>query len=287
MDRFLVRIGKRIFFTWIAIISPNTTMVLSGDIEKFRNTQNAPAVVICNHQTYFDWLYIWLLAEHVHKGSDLCIIMKEAMKKVPLIGPYFEKAGFLLLARNWEQDKDNFDRYMFQFEKNSHNNWLIIFPEGTTRHKDTLEVSHQYAKKTGRPSFEYVLLPRSTGFAALVKHLSSSTLGRKTHIYDLTLQFESYSGDYPKNYTFGGTVKDLGIPHFYGFSIRRHPIECHCHVSVYSIDDIVSSTESETFNQNIEQWLDNQFSIKEKEMKGFIQNQQFSKEWMTNHVFSI
>lgn len=80
------------------------------------------------------------------------------------MGPNLVKAGFLLLERNWEKDSTNIDHYMADLIHNNDNKWLLIFPEGTTRHACmrrmslkslvTVPKSQAYAKKTGRPVLE-------------------------------------------------------------------------------------------------------------------------------------
>lgn len=41
---------------------------------------SSPAIVICNHQTYFDWWYIWLLAHYYGKGDCLNILLKSSLR---------------------------------------------------------------------------------------------------------------------------------------------------------------------------------------------------------------
>lgn len=100
----------------------------------------------------------------MHKAGDLNILLKSAMKysvlifnsstrKLPFLGPNLVKAGFLLLERNWEKDSTNIDHYMADLIHNNDNKWLLIFPEGTTRHacmrKNVSEISSDRPQISG------------------------------------------------------------------------------------------------------------------------------------------
>lgn len=58
-----------------------TKLMFSGDpfIEE-------PCIIIANHQTYADWIYIWILLYYFGRESELKIILKESLKHIPVIG---------------------------------------------------------------------------------------------------------------------------------------------------------------------------------------------------------
>lgn len=135
------------------------------------------AIVIANHQMYTDWLYIWYLAYRNvgDMGAHIYIIMKESLKKLPILGYGMINYSFVFLARNWRRDAE---KMACQFNETSKRDsfWMLIFPEGTNMSHNNRQKSHQWARKTNKPIWNGVLLPRVKGLQLAVKEMGNQVI---------------------------------------------------------------------------------------------------------------
>ena len=115
--------------------------ILSG--EPFFPQENA--IVICNHLTYADWLWIWMLAHLNNRLAGIKIILKESPKFAPVFGTAMILFDFIFLKRKWEQDKTSMEFHLKNVKNK--NLWLMVFPEGTILAKDTIEKSNEHCSK--------------------------------------------------------------------------------------------------------------------------------------------
>jgi len=84
----------------------------------------------------------------------LYIILKESLKRVPVLGWGMQFYGFIFLARNWKKDQE---RFKYRLNKLAQPNvtgerspmWLLIFPEGTNLSNNGRNASKKFADKTG------------------------------------------------------------------------------------------------------------------------------------------
>ncbi|CAF1589562.1 unnamed protein product, partial [Adineta steineri] len=63
------------------------------------------SIIILNHRTRLDWMYIWMLHSRFQLLEQLKIVMKASLKHVPGIGWACQHAGYLFLQRDWEKDQ--------------------------------------------------------------------------------------------------------------------------------------------------------------------------------------
>ena len=114
------------------------------------------------------------------------IILKESLKRIPVIGWGMQFSQFIFLKRNWEKDKPHMAAHLQKLNKASDPMWLLIFPEGTNLAPSTRDSSKKWAAKQGIPDMRHQLIPRSTGLQFCVQEL------RKTvdYIYDCTIAYE-------------------------------------------------------------------------------------------------
>lgn len=150
------------------------------------------AVVISNHQIYSDWFFLWFIAYLNDCAEHFFIVMKDSLKKIPILGYGMTNYNFIFLSRNWENDKDYMKR---QFHKivtlNCHKFWLLIFPEGTNMSHNNRTKSHRFANKMNLPHNQCVLLPRAKGLYVACKELSPAT----TKVLDFTIAYSQHSKD--------------------------------------------------------------------------------------------
>lgn len=152
-------------------------------------TLDQSAIIIANHQIYSDWFYLWFIAYLNNCHDHIFIIMKDSLKRIPVLGYGMRNFNFVFLSRKWENDQ----LYMkTQFDKIcslSNKAWMLIFPEGTNINNNHLIKSHDYAKKIHAPIMNTVLLPRVKGLYLALKELSSTT----TKIIDFTIGYSDHT----------------------------------------------------------------------------------------------
>lgn len=143
-------------------------------------------VLIANHQIYTDWLYLWWTAYCRGMHGRLYIILKESLKKIPIIGWGMQFSQFIFLKRNWERDRDHMAQALGRLNKLADPMWLLIFPEGTNLARSTRERSAKWAAKNKMKDMRHCLLPRSTGLRFCLQELQSTV----DYLYDCTLAYE-------------------------------------------------------------------------------------------------
>ncbi|KAJ5736557.1 uncharacterized protein N7483_001682 [Penicillium malachiteum] len=164
-------------------------------------------VLIANHQIYTDWVYLWWFAYTNVMHGRIFIILKDSLKRIPVVGQGMMFYGFIFLARKWLSDKARIEyrlqklktKYMGNKSKDSQYDpmWLLIFPEGTNLSINTKRRSDAFGEKQGLPSFNHQILPRSTGLFFCLQQLR----GTVEWVYDSTIAYEGPpKGVYPDKY---------------------------------------------------------------------------------------
>ncbi|KAL8926011.1 MAG: hypothetical protein Q9208_003152 [Pyrenodesmia sp. 3 TL-2023] len=144
-------------------------------------------ILIANHQIYTDWLYLWWHGYTNGMHGRIYVVLKESLRRIPVIGWGMQFSQFIFLKRNWEKDKDRLAEHLQKLNKDASSPmWLMLFPEGTNLHPVTRKSSKKWADKTGIPDMRHQLLPRSKGLQFCVQQL------RKTvpYVYDCTIAYE-------------------------------------------------------------------------------------------------
>jgi 1-acyl-sn-glycerol-3-phosphate acyltransferase len=114
------------------------------------------------------------------------IILKESLKRIPVIGWGMQFYQFIFLKRNWELDKPRLAQHMQKLNKPLDPMWLMLFPEGTNLAPSTREASRKWADQNGVRDMQYQLLPRSTGLRFCLQQLRSTV----EYLYDCTIAYE-------------------------------------------------------------------------------------------------
>lgn len=143
-------------------------------------------ILIANHQIYTDWLYLWWIGYAAGMHGRIYVVLKESLKRIPVIGWGMQFAQFIFLKRKWEQDKPRMAAHLQKFNNPEDPMWLMMFPEGTNLADSTREASKRWAEKNGIDDMQHMLLPRSTGLQFILQEL------RKTvdYVYDCTIAYE-------------------------------------------------------------------------------------------------
>jgi 1-acyl-sn-glycerol-3-phosphate acyltransferase len=149
-------------------------------------------LLISNHPTILDFIYIihWAMAHN--RVEDLRFIAKDAIGNIPFFGQYIKQSQ-CLISRDFEKDYDTIRHFCTKISQKSRY-ILVIFPEGTTICPETKEKSLAFAKSNQKPVFANVLYPRHRGLELILKHLVLE------QFIDITLFYNDDRSCYKCNY---------------------------------------------------------------------------------------
>ncbi|WVZ04174.1 hypothetical protein V8G54_024980 [Vigna mungo] len=207
-----------------------TKVVFSGDDVPSRER----ILLIANHRTEVDWMYLWDLA--LRKGclGYIKYILKSSLMRLPVFGWSFHILEFIPVERKWEADESIMRHMLSTFKDPQDPLWLALFPEGT-------DFTQKYAAEHGLPVLKNVLLPKTKGFCACLQELRESL----TAVYDVTIGYKNR------------------CPSFLDNVFGVDPSEVHIHIRCIPIDTIpVSESEMST-------WLINRFQLKDQLLSNF------------------
>lgn len=164
-------------------------------------------IVISNHMTEYDWLFILTVLYRLGRFNDVCIILKQSLRKIPLLGFGMEFFGFIFLNRKLSMDEQIIEQGVARLVKRQKYD-LLVFPEGTYidsesyRKTTTFGINNNIMvdNKPFRP--ENVLIPRLSGFKLLTKNLLSDIDG----IINITMMVTPHEHFPQEVYSYQDTV---------------------------------------------------------------------------------
>ena len=214
-------------------------------------------VLIANHQIYTDWLYLWWIAYTNGMHGRLYIVLKESLRRIPVIGWGMQFCQFIFMKRNWEQDKPNMAKHLQKLNKSTSPMWLLLFPEGTVLCPSTKKKSKKWAAKNGIPDMEHQLLPHSTGLRFCLQELR----GTVEYLYDCTIGYEGVPrGQYAHDtFTLRAQYLEGRPPKSVSMYWRRFQL------SAIPIDD----------HKTFDLWLRAHWTTKDKLLEGFVRTGRF------------
>ena len=215
---------------------------VTGDMSKLRN--EACSLVLLNHRTRLDWLFILSLQARYASLRRFKISLKYPLRFVPGGGWAMQIAGFLFLKRTFDEDKGRIENILDHFKTWKCGPQLLLFPEGTDFREDSWESSNRYAKKNELPMFDYVLHPRTTGFISMVDYMTRNN--NLDQVVDVTI-------GYPQ--TMVQNEDDL--------LTKRFPEEIWFRVRVFNVETLPQDSKALT------QWLIERWEEKENILKIF------------------
>ncbi|XP_032516871.2 lysocardiolipin acyltransferase 1-like isoform X2 [Danaus plexippus] len=175
-------------------------------------------IIIMNHRTRVDWNYIWIALYHATQRkkystyvkesnsmdffskckhifdtisggtAKIKFVLKDEIKSVPGLGWIMQLNYFLYVKRNWQEDQLSLSQYVDYYKKLNYRQRVILFPEGTDLSEENRRRSLKFALSKNLPNYEYVLHPRTTGWAVLCSRLRDAGL---TSVYDVTVAYDS------------------------------------------------------------------------------------------------
>jgi 1-acyl-sn-glycerol-3-phosphate acyltransferase len=213
-----------------------TRIVVTGDEVPEREN----VLLIANHQQMPDIPVIMKLARSKERLGDLKFFVKKQLKWTPGVGWGMQFIDCVFIDRDWASDREHIRRTFARLVDNHVPLWLVSFVEGTRITPHKLGAARAYARETGLPVPEHVLVPRSKGFAASIEGLR----GHISAVYDLTI----------------GYVE--GVPSLWQYA-KGLVGRVHVHVRRYAIED-VPAVESE-----LRAWLLECFAEKDRLLAEF------------------
>ncbi|KAF4348188.1 hypothetical protein CsatB_006196 [Cannabis sativa] len=211
---------------------------------------NERVLLIANHRTEVDWMYLWDLALRKGRVGYIKYVLKSSLMKLPLFGWSFQILEFIPVVRKWEVDESIMHQMLSTFKDPKDPLWLALFPEGTDYSEQKCIRSQKYAAENGLPILNNVLIPKTKGFFTCLEGLRGSI----DAVYDIAI---AYKHDCP---TFMDNV--------YGVA----PDEVHIHVRRVSVDSIPTS------ENEVNTWLINTFHLKDQLLSDFHSQGHFPNE---------
>ncbi|EDO17461.1 hypothetical protein Kpol_1037p58 [Vanderwaltozyma polyspora DSM 70294] len=223
---------------------------------------NKKSVMICNHQIYTDWVFLWWITYTSNLAGNVYIMLKKSLEFIPILGYGMKNYRFIFLCRKWAVDRLVMNNQLGEIDADARGcgivsgsspkeineegeeSWdtsiigdrtnvkwpysVILFPEGTNMSVATRQKSKEFAAKVNRKPYENVLLPRSTGLRFTLQKLSTSI----DVVYDVTIGYSGVKKDeygeliyrLPKIFLEGKMPKLIDI-HMRALKIEDIPID--------------------------------------------------------------
>ena len=221
-------------------------------------------ILIANHQIYTDWLYLWWIGYAAGMHGRIYVVLKESLKRIPVIGWGMQFAQFIFLKRKWEQDKPRMAAHLQKFNNPKDPMWLMMFPEGTNLADSTREASKKWAEKNGIDDMRHMLLPRSTGLQFILQELRQTV----DYVYDCTIAYEGV----PRG-EFAQDIFTVGASYFGG----RPPKSVNMYWRRFRVSSIPLE-DPKTF----EIWLKSRWIEKDKFVEAYLRTGRFPADHGTS-----
>lgn len=143
------------------------------------------ALIICNHQNIGDIPALMSLAQRCGRLGDMKWFVKDVVKYIPGPGWGMLFLDCIFLKRNWLSDRSKIEATFHKIMKDKVSIWLISFLEGTRITPEKLARSQVFAQRRTVPVTNYVMVPRTKGFAASVVGLA----GHLDAVYNITIGY--------------------------------------------------------------------------------------------------
>ncbi|CAF1153068.1 unnamed protein product, partial [Adineta ricciae] len=143
-----------------------------------------------NHRYEVDWLLGWVITQRLGLAGGSKILGKKSLRALPIIGWCWYFTESIFLRREWNSDKSVLERDMQRLVNDFPSNYnftLFLSCEGTRYTNEKRLESMKVAREKGLPELQHHILPRTKGFALLMKGLHKNI----TAVYDITVAFQT------------------------------------------------------------------------------------------------
>ncbi|XP_014669496.1 PREDICTED: lysocardiolipin acyltransferase 1-like [Priapulus caudatus] len=179
--------------------------------------QGESNLIIMNHHTRLDWMFLWMCLIRRSEVKQEKIILKSVLKLIPGAGWAMQTACYIFIERKWEYDNRTFTKLLDYFrEAKVTKPQILLFPEGTDFTAKNKARSDEFACQNGLPLYEFVLHPRTTGFVFLASKMREG--GMLSAVYDICIGYPQTRPQNEMDILYGKFPEDI---HFH---IKRHPV---------------------------------------------------------------
>jgi 1-acyl-sn-glycerol-3-phosphate acyltransferase len=181
------------------VLGVKITLHLKDDVPLQFNT--ADVLLICNHRSRIDWMFIWGLAAAMGRLGRLKIVIASLFKKVPGFGWAMQCFGFLFMVRtdryaDLRTLKEGADLHI------GRRSVVLIFPEGTDLSENNLQKCNAFRKERGLPPRSQVLHPKMAGMVTLWQAWAEPSWAQPV-LLDATIGYVDYiPGERPSEKSF-------------------------------------------------------------------------------------
>uniref|UniRef100_A0A0N5CF78 PlsC domain-containing protein n=1 Tax=Strongyloides papillosus TaxID=174720 RepID=A0A0N5CF78_STREA len=148
-----------------------------------------PSIIIMNHRTRLDWLYIWNALYRMNPWLivSLKIALKHELQYFPGVGFGMLVSNYLFFKRKMSEDGPMIDETIDYFTSLGKPFQIFMFPEGTDKSDYTTMRSNTYASKHGLKQLNYCLYPRTAGFVRLYQKMKENNY--ISAVYNMTIAY--------------------------------------------------------------------------------------------------
>jgi len=209
-------------------------------------------VILSNHRTRVDWMYAgWVYGYMIGVNPDQRVILKDALRSVPIYGWCMQIMMYIFLTRKKENNTDiphisNMITYLIKSSPKKPS--LLLFPEGTDLSNSNIDKNNDYARKNNLKETYHVLYPKPGGLMTCLNSLPD----QNTVIHDVTIAYKDY---HP-----GKRTSEMSIMN------GEFPREIHLNVKRYTKNQLPPS------EKEIKKWLTDKFLEKEEILQNFYDN---------------
>lgn len=161
---------KRATVLFISSIYLISKTIFGIHLEAERIKTKDRLLVIANHPTVIDFMYLIHWAKLQDRMEELVFIAKDSVGNIPILGPHLHNTQ-CLISRDFEKDKDKITSFCERLNRRPRY-ILVIFPEGTTIDPDTRKKSVNFSAENGLDFFDNVLFPRHRGLDLILNSLN-------------------------------------------------------------------------------------------------------------------
>lgn len=124
---------------------PHNNSHTSNSKKKSKNKPKKNRIILSNHVTNYDWLFVLTILDHLSLYKNITIILKHSLSKIPIFGQGMKMFGYIFVKRNWEEDETVIRQAVRGTDID-----LLVFPEGTifTKYEYERSVAYQASIKS-------------------------------------------------------------------------------------------------------------------------------------------
>merc|ERR1712183_100282 len=146
---------------------------LIADEETLATVNKQHSLWMLNHRYQVDWIALQMIGNYYGMIQNMKGVGKHSLLCLPIVGWTLYYNEFILVKRNFAQDKHIIERSMEALSTHKDPFALIVFCEGTRFTREKHEASVEFARKNNYSVLKHHLLPRTKGFHVLSQGMKS------------------------------------------------------------------------------------------------------------------